>query len=92
MKIMKILFGNDYLNFVSTYDDKVNQIIGEYAGNGSIAINFTSKSDDKMAMFSSIFEESPFASNYPIRAIGYCERLIKKYNLTQEEQIACIFH
>lgn len=89
---MKILFGNDYLNFVSAYGDKVNQIIDEYAGEGSRTINFASESEDKMKLFSDVFKESPFALNYPFCTIGYCERLIKEYNLTQEEQIACIFH
>ena len=92
MNIMKILFGNDYLNFASTYGDKVNQIIGEYAGNDSRAITFRSESEDKWELFTSAFEESPFASSYACKVIGYCEKLIDEYKLTQEEQIACIFH
>lgn len=89
---MKLLFGNDYLDFASTYVDKVNQIIDEYAGEESRTINFISESEDKIELFSKVFEESPFASNHIINAIGYCERLINEYQLTQEEQIACIFH
>ncbi len=89
---MKILFQNAYLNFPSQFGEKVNSIINEYAGKNALEIKFVSESEDNHKMFSETFRESPFSFNYSIKSIGYCERLIAEYNLTTEEQIACIFH
>ena len=89
---MKILFQNAYLNFPSLFGEKVNAIINEYPGKEALEIKFISESEDKLSIFANVFKESPFSFNYPIRSIGYCERLIAEYNLTTEEQIACIFH
>ena len=89
---MKILFQNAYLNFPSLFGEKVNAIINEYAGKDNLEIKFISEPEDKLSIFVNVFKESPFSFSYPLRSIGYCERLIAEYNLTTEEQIACIFH
>ncbi len=57
-----------------------------------MGIKFISEQEDKLSIFVNVFKESPFSFSYPLRSIGYCERLIAEYNLTTEEQIACIFH
>ena len=89
---MKILFQNAYLNFPSMFGEKVNAIINEYAGKEALGIKFISEPEDKLTIFANVFKESPLSFSYPIRSIGYCERQIAEYNLTTEEQIACIFH
>ena len=89
---MKILFQNAYLNFPSMFGEKVNAIINEYAGKEALGIKFISEPEDKLTIFANVFKESPFSFSYPIRSIGYCERQIAEYNLTTEEQIACLFH
>ena len=70
----------------------VHTIINEYAGKEALGIKFISEPEDKLTIFANVFKESPFSFSYPIRSIGYCERQIAEYNLTTEEQIACIFH
>ena len=70
----------------------MNAIINEYAGKEALGIKFISEPEDKLTIFANVFKESPFSFSYPIRSIGYCERQIAEYNLTTEEQIACIFH
>lgn len=92
MKRMKILFQNAYLNFPSLFGEKVNAIIDEYAGKDNLEIKFISEPEDELSIFVNVFKESPFSFSYPLRSIGYCERLIAEYDLTTEEQIACIFH
>ena len=74
------------------FGEKVNAIINEYAGKEALGIKFISEPEDKLTIFANVFKESPFSFSYPIRSIGYCERQIAEYNLTTEEQIACIFH
>ena len=74
------------------FGEKVNAVINEYAGKDNLGIKFISESEDKHTIFAKAFKESPFSFSYPLRSIGYCERLIAEYNLTTEEQIACIFH
>ena len=74
------------------FGEKVNAIINEYAGKEALGIKFISEPEDKLTIFANVFKESPFSFSYPIKSIGYCERQIAEYNLTTEEQIACIFH
>lgn len=74
------------------FGEKVNAIINEYAGKEALGIKFISEPEDKPTIFANVFKESPLSFSYPIRSIGYCERQIAEYNLTTEEQIACIFH